>query len=167
MWKPAQGAARESPDASKKIAVLPPIRNGTRFRNASFSDFILGSEPLGRCSSDIRPASARRPHGGDGQRAGRRQSQAQDASGGVRSAIVIVSSKGPQGGSRHDRWSCWPRVSVSQGGASAMGHARNSAAPASAASAGAKPARSAEFSSRPALSNRIGNQLRWWAFWRP
>jgi len=31
MWKPAQGAARESPDASKKIAVLPPIRNSTRF----------------------------------------------------------------------------------------------------------------------------------------
>src|SRR5437899_9467768 len=50
--------------------------------------------------------------------------------------------QGTQGGSRPDGWSCWPRVSMSQGGASAMGQARNSATPASAAPEGAMPARS-------------------------
>src|SRR6185312_6363872 len=47
--------------------------------------------------------------------------------------------QGAEGGSRHDGWSCWPRVSMSQGAASAMGRARNSATAASAAPAGAKP----------------------------
>src|SRR6185295_19333291 len=46
--------------------------------------------------------------------------------------------QGAQGGSRHDGWSCWPRVSMSQGAASAMGQARNSAAVASPQPAGAK-----------------------------